>query len=223
MQCLGMLNLDSVGRLGDNKLFVLGTASAYEWPHIFRGVSYMTGVPVEFVADEQGGSDQRSFLDVGVPAVQLFSGVHRDYHRPTDTPDKIDAAGLVKVATVTRETIVYLAGRATPLSAAPGTQRGMAPARPEAAGGSRRVSLGTLPDFTYEGEGYKISDVMPGSPAAQAGLQAGDVIVRLGTTAIANLRAFANALKALQPGENIPLTFRRDMTEHTVRIQVVSR
>jgi hypothetical protein len=222
-QSLGMLNLDSVGRLGHNKLFVLGTASAYEWPHIFRGVSYMTGVPVEFVADEQGGSDQRSFLDVGVPAVQLFSGVHRDYHRPTDTPDKIDAAGLVKVATVTRETIVYLAGRATPLSAAPGTQRGMAPARPEAAGGSRRVSLGTLPDFTYEGEGYKISDVTPGSPAAQAGLQAGDVIVRLGTTAIVNLRAFANALKALQPGENIPLTFRRDMTEHTVHIQVVSR
>jgi S1-C subfamily serine protease len=85
------------------------------------------------------------------------------------------------------------------------------------------VSLGTLPDFTYDGEGYKISDVTPGSPAAQAGLQAGDIIVRLGTTTIANLRAFANALKALQPGENIALTFRRDMTEHTVHVQVVSR
>jgi hypothetical protein len=223
MQCLGMLNLDSVGRLGDNKLFVLGTASAYEWPHLFRGVSYMTGVPIECVADEQGGSDQRSFLDAGVPAVQLFSGVHRDYHRPTDTPDKIDAAGLVKVAAVTREAIVYLAGRANPLRAAPGALHDMAPARPEASGGSRRISLGTLPDFTYEGEGYKISDVTPGSPAAQAGLQAGDVIVRLGTTAIANLRAFANALKALQPGEHISLTFRRDMTEHTVHVQVVTR
>ncbi len=223
VQSLGMLNLDSVGRLGHNKLFVLGTASADEWPHIFRGVSYVTGVPIELVADEQGGSDQRSFLDAGVPAVQLFSGLHRDYHRPTDTPDKIDAAGLVKVAAVTREAIVYLAGRADPLNAAPGTQRGIAPARPEAAGGSRRVSLGTLPDFTYAGEGYKISDVTPGSPAAQAGLQAGDVIVRLGTTAIANIRDFANALKALQPGENIPLTFVRGMTEHTVHVQVVSR
>jgi hypothetical protein len=223
VQSLGMLNLDSVGRLGHNKLFVLGTASAYEWPHIFRGVSYVTGVPIELVADDQGGSDQRSFLDVGVPAVQLFSGLHRDYHRPTDTPDKIDAAGLVKVAAVTRETIVYLAGRTDSLRATPGTQHGMAPARPEATGGSRRVSLGTLPDFTYAGEGYKISDVTPGSPAAQVGLQAGDVIVRLGTTAITNLRAFANALKALQPGENVPLTFRRDMTEHTVHIQVISR
>jgi hypothetical protein len=223
MQSLGMLNLDSVGRLGHNKLFVLGTASADEWPHIFRGVSYVTGVPIECVADEQGGSDQRSFLDVGVPAVQLFSGLHGDYHRPTDTPDKIDAAGLVKVAAVTREAIVYLAGRADPLHAAPGISRDTAPASPEAVGGSRRVSLGTLPDFTYDGEGYKISDVTPGSPAAQAGLQAGDIIVRLGTTTIANLRAFANALKALQPGENIALTFRRDMTEHTVHVQVVSR
>jgi S1-C subfamily serine protease len=85
------------------------------------------------------------------------------------------------------------------------------------------VSLGTLPDFSYEGEGYRISDVTPGSPAAQAGLQAGDVIVRLGTTTIADIRALAQALKALQPGQAITLTVKRGTAEHTVHVQVVAR
>jgi hypothetical protein len=222
-QSLGMLNLDSVGRLGHNKLVVLGSASAREWPHIFRGVSYVTGVPVELAADDWGGSDQRSFLDAGVPAVQLFSGLHGDYHRPTDTPDKIDTEGLRKVAAVARETIVYLAGRAEPLSAMLATQPGGASARLAAGAGSRRVSLGTLPDFSYQGEGYRISDVTPESPAAQAGLQAGDIIVRLGTTAIADIRALAQALKTLQPGEAITVTVKRGTAEHTVHMQVVAR
>jgi membrane-associated protease RseP (regulator of RpoE activity) len=218
-----MLNLDSVGRLGHNKLLVLGTASAHEWPHIFRGVGYVTGVPVELVADDQGGSDQRSFLDAGVPAVQLFSGLHGDYHRPTDTPDKIDAEGLLKIAAVARETVVYLAGRTDPLTATLPAPRQGAPAGSEAAAGSRRVSLGTLPDFTYDGEGYRISAVTPGSPAAQAGLQAGDVIVRLGTTVVTDMRAFANALKTLQLGSQTTLTFKRGVTEHTVPVQIVAR
>jgi hypothetical protein len=222
-QSLGMINLDSVGRLGHNKLFVLGTASAREWPHIFRGVSYVTGVPLELVADDWGGSDQRSFLDAGVPAVQLFSGLHGDYHRPTDTPDKIDTAGLQKVAAVVRETVVYLANRAEPLTVLLDTPSGVASARPAGTGESRRVSLGTLPDFTYNGIGYRISEVTPESPAARAGLQAGDVIVRLGTTTIADMRAFANALKTLQPGAQTTLTFQRGTTEHTVSVQVVSR
>jgi aminopeptidase N len=106
-QSIGMLNLDTVGRLGQNKLMILGTASAHEWPHIFQGASYVTGVPVEPIADDWGASDQKSFLDAGVPAVQLFSGAHRDYHRPTDTVDKIDPQGLVKIAAVAREAIVW--------------------------------------------------------------------------------------------------------------------
>jgi hypothetical protein len=222
-QSIGMLNLDSVGRLGQNQLFVLGAASAREWPHIFRGVSYVTGVPVELVADDWGGSDQHSFLAVGVPAVQLFSGLHGDYHRPTDTPDKIDAEGLVKVAAVVRETVTYLAGRAEPLLPTLDTSRQAAPPGPDTAAGSRRVSLGTLPDFTYEGQGYRISDVTPGSPAAQAGLQAGDIIVRLGTTTIADMRAFAQALTALQPGAHTTLTFQRGTTEQTVSVYVAVR
>jgi hypothetical protein len=218
---MGMINLDSVGRLGQNKLLVLGTASADEWLHIFQGAGYVTGVPVEPVAQDWGSSDQRSFLEAGVPAVQLFSGPHLDYHRPTDTVDKIDAEGLGKVAAVTREAVVYLAGRPEPLTSTLTTARN-APAT-TTPGSRRRVSMGTVPDFTYDGRGYRIGAVTPRSPAGQAGLQAGDIIVRCGDTLIGNGRVFAEVLKTLQPGETVSLTFVRDGVEHTVQTRVVSR
>ncbi len=123
-KCIGAVNLDTVGRLGKGKLLVLGTGSAREWIHIFNGAGYVTGVPIEGAAADPGGSDQKSFLDAGIPAVQLFSGPHLDYHAPTDTADKVDAEGLVKVAMVAREAIDYLAGRAEPLTTTLAGRRG---------------------------------------------------------------------------------------------------
>jgi aminopeptidase N len=220
-QSMGMINVDSVGRLGQNKLMVFGTASADEWLHIFQGAGFVTGVPVEPVAQDWGASDQRSFLDAGVPAVQLFSGPHHDYHRPTDTVEKIDTEGLVKVAAVAREAVVYLAGRVEPLTSTLTTARD-APAT-TMPGPRRRVSVGTVPDFTYAGQGYRIGAVTPGSPAEQAGLRAGDIIVRCGDTAIGDGRAFAEVLKTLQPGETVSITFVRDGAEHTIQTRVVAR
>jgi aminopeptidase N len=222
-QTIAMVNLDGVGRLGQNQLMVFGTSSARQWPHIFRGVSYVTGVPVKLVAAEWGTGDQRSFLDAGIPAVQLFSGVHGDYHRPTDTVDKIDADGLVRVASVARETVVYLAGRETPLTTTLGSGRSATEASPHDAGTRRRVSLGTVPDFAYEGRGYRIGDVRPDSPAARAGLQAGDVIVRFGTTSITDLRALAQVLRRMQPGNRIELTYIRNGREYRTQARLVPR
>jgi S1-C subfamily serine protease len=107
--------------------------------------------------------------------VQLFSGPNLDNHRPTDTADKIDPAGLVKVASVTKEVIEYLSGREGPLSSTlkPGAVAHTAPTT------ERKVSLGTIPDFAYKSKGFRISGVVAGSPAEAAGLKEGDVIVRL--------------------------------------------
>jgi hypothetical protein len=225
-QSMAMLNLDTVGRLGARQLQVLGTASAREWPHIFHGASYVTGTPVESVAHDWGGSDQRSFIDAGVPAVQLFSGAHADYHRPTDTSDKIDPEGLVKIAAVVRETVAYLAGRAEPLTATLGGQSGERSASTSgvtAAAAGRRVSLGTIPDFAYTGQGYRISAVTPASPAAQAGLQAGDIIVQLGSTPLADLQAFTSVIRTLTPGEAVTLIIQRGAAKHTIQMQLAPR
>jgi len=109
-QCIGMVDLDTVGRLGKRKLVALGADSAKEWAHIFRGAAFVAGVDIETVSREMDVSDQKSFEEAGVPAVQLFSGPHSDYHRPTDTADKIDADGMISIAAVAKETVEYLAG-----------------------------------------------------------------------------------------------------------------
>jgi hypothetical protein len=218
-QALGMLNLDTIGRLEEKKLLVLGAGSAREWVHIFRGAGYVTGVGVETVSKELDSSDQKSFQEAGVPAVQLFTGPHLDYHRPTDTVDKIDSEGLLKVASVAKEVIEYLAKREEPLTNAlkPDSHIESAPKK------TRKVSLGIIPDFAYGGEGCRLSGVVPGSPAESSGLREGDVVVRIGSDAVHNLRDLSNALKSLNPGDRISITFLRADKELKTEAEVVVR
>jgi hypothetical protein len=224
---IGVLNLDTVGRLGSQKLQVLGTGTASEWQHIFRGASFVTGVESQNVPGTWEASDQASFIRKGVPGVQVFSGPHADYHRPGDTLEKVDGAGLVKVATFAKEAVAYLGERPTPLTVtiagtAPAPPAGGAP-RPAGAPAGRRVSLGTMPDFAFAGPGMKVAAVTPGSPAEKAGLRAGDVIVRLDGQEVASLQAYSDALKKLQPGQAIEIVVTRDGQESTLTATVVER
>jgi aminopeptidase N len=218
-KCIGMVNLDTVGRLGKNKLLVLGAASATEWAHIFRGAGFVTGVDIETVSEELDSSDQMSFQEAGVPAVQIFSGPNLDYHRPTDTADKIDPAGLVKVASAAKEVIEYLSSREGPLSSTlkPG---GPSSALPKT---ERTVSLGTIPDFAYAGRGVRLSGVAPASPAEAAGLKEGDVIVKVNLSAVTGLKDLSDILKTLKPGDRVSVTFQRDGKESTVETTVKGR
>ncbi|MGH9870263.1 MAG: M20/M25/M40 family metallo-hydrolase [Candidatus Polarisedimenticolia bacterium] len=225
---IGMLNLDAVGRLGSGRLSMLATGTADEWPHIARGVSYVTGVESRLIPESLESSDQKSFIDRGVPAVQLFTEPHPDYHRPGDTADKVDAAGLVKVASFVRETLVYLAGRTEPLTvtiagsaAAPA---GAAPSgAPAAVVAGRRVSLGTVPDFMFAGPGVKVSSIVPGSAAEKAGLRAGDVLLRLDDQEVSSLRAYSDLLKTKSPGQQVRVTVMRDGAEVTLAATLTAR
>ncbi len=216
-QVIGMVNLDTVGRLGAGKLLVLGADTAREWVHIFNGASYVTGVPVEVVARDPGGSDQVSFHEAGVPAVQLFTGPHLDYHRSGDVPEKVDAEGLVKVAAVAKEVVEYLSARAEPLT----RPEGESPANRDP--GHRQVRLGTAPDSSFPGPGVRLSGVVPGSPAEESGLREGDVIVELGGEAVGALADLSRALKALEPGREVTVRFLRDGQERTASARVVTR
>ena len=219
-KAIGMVNLDTVGRLLAGKILVLGSSSADEWIHIVNGAGYVTGAPVEAVMNDPGGSDQKSFIEIGVPAVQLFTGAHADYHEAGDTADKIDGGGLVKVAAVTRELIAYLAERPTALTS---KISGAANAAAAPAAGERRVSLGSIPDYAFPGPGVRVTGTMPGSPAEKAGLQAGDVILKLGDKPIASMRDFSEALKALAPGEKVTVTYQRGGQTKTAETTLVAR
>ena len=218
-RCIAMINLDTVGRLENRKILLLGGSSADEWIHIFQGAGYVTGFQVEAGADDLDASDHVSFQEAGVPAVQLFSGPHLDYHRPSDRADKIDGEGLLKVAAVAREAIEYLADRAEPLtSRLEGVQRPTQAAKKE-----RSVSLGTIPDYGYRGQGCRLSGVVPGAPAESCGLLPGDVIVKIDGQRINSLRDFSAVLKSLEPGDTIAITYDRDGQEATVEAKVAGR
>ena len=219
-QIRAMVNLDQVGRLGTGKLLVLGAGSAREWPGLSMGCGYVAGLTVEAATTDLDASDQVSFIEHGIPAVQLFAGVHLDAHRPSDTADLIDGKGLIKIVHFAQEMIHYLATRNEPLT---GSDTAARPAtQPDGSPALRKTSLGTVPDFAHQG-GYRLAGVVPGSPAAAAGLQAGDEIVSIGGLAIAGIKDVAAALAARQPGDNVEVVFRRDGREDSREIELVAR
>jgi len=218
---IAMVNLDTVGRLGERPLLMLGAATAEEWVHILRGAGYVSGVQVKPVDDDIGSSDQTSFIEAGIPAVQLFAGAHPDFHRPGDTVDRIDAGGLIKTAQVLKEITTYLAGRPEALNATTGKAQHIL-ATP-AAQGKRRVSLGIVPDYAAGGDGVRIAEVRAGTPAAQAGLRPGDIIAALNDTPVQNLRDYTRVLQELVAGDAVDIRYTRDAIEHRATALVMQR
>ena len=227
---IGVINLDTVGRLFDKKVSVIATGSASEWPHIFRGAGFVTGVEGRMIPDALESSDQKSFIDRGVPAVQIFTDPHPDYHRPGDTADKIDGPGLVKVATFVKEGIVYLGERDQPLTNTIASMKG-APAAASAgtppaatpAPAGRRVSFGTMPDFAFAGPGVKVAGVTPGSPAEKAGVKEADVLLKIDGKDVPNLQGFSGLLRGLTPGQTVKVVLLRGGQEQTLDVTVVER
>ena len=216
-----MLNLDTVGRLNNSPVTVFGTGSARELVHIFRGASFVTGIPVNMVPDDFGSSDQAAFIRAGVPAIQLFATAHEDYHTPGDTIDKIDSAGLVKVAAILKEGVEYLANRIEPLTIALPSQA--SEPKPMPSQGKRKTSLGNIPDFSYSGPGVRIDDVIPGSPAQLAQLQKGDIVSKLAGQPISDLASYSAVLKTLAPGQTVELQYQRDNQLKTIEITLTER
>ena len=165
----------------------------------------------------------KSFLDAGVPSVHFFSGARDNYHRPTDTVDRIDTAGLVKTAAVLKEVVEYLAGRPEPLTSTLTVAKDSTAIQKGGPHKKRQVILGTVPDFGYTGKGVRLSGVTPDTPAEKVGLQEGDIIVRIEDTVIEDLQTFSDVLKSLQAGREITVVFMRDNVEHSVTTKVVAR
>ncbi len=184
------------------------------------GIGYVSGIGYELITQDLDASDQVSFIEAGIPAVQLFSGPNIDYHKPSDTVDKIDAKGMVKVAAFTKEAIDYLAEREDPLTFE-GTIKPQV--RENRSGQKRKVSTGIMPDFSHTGAGVKISYVSPDSPADQAGLLKGDIIVQLNYTRVADLKEYSNELKGFQPGDTITMVYMRDDVEGRVEVKLTGR
>jgi S1-C subfamily serine protease len=144
-----------------------------------------------------GGSDDTSFNLHGIPSLFFFTGVHPDYHKPSDTWAKINGEGTAKLLRLVAETV----SRTSWLKERPKFVKGEA-VRP-APGGGFRVSLGTIPDYASEVEGVALQGVRPGSPADKAGIKAGDVLVEFDGKKIRNVQEYTAVLSGARP--NVPI------------------
>ncbi len=218
-----MINLDAVGRLEGRDLQVFATDSAYEWPFMAQGIGFTIGVNSTFPPNTIASSDHVSFLNAGIPAIHLFSGVHGDYHQVSDTADKLDLGGMSDVALWLEEATVYLAGNTEPLRV---TLAG-APIRVQStATGSnaeRSASLGTVPDFAFAGPGVRLSDVTPGGAAEQAGLQAGDILLNYNEQPMTDLQTYSNLLRGSSPGDTVRMEIQRGEALITVEATLLAR
>ena len=219
---LGVINIDTVGRLGQNPLSILGTGTADEWQHIFRGCGFVTGVECKNVPGSTGGSDQNSFIAKGVPGVQIFAQAHADYHRPGDTLERVDLPGLVRVATFVKEAVVYLGEREDPLTITiddlARQQAAPLPTRP-----GRGVRFGSVPDYAHPGPGVLLEAVGDDTPASRAGLLAGDLLIALDGEPIADLRAFSEALRGYAAGQTVSATVERAGQKLTLAVTLEAR
>ncbi len=186
------------------------------------GTSFVTGVETEMVSQEITSSDHAVFIDAGVPGIHLFAGSSSNYHTPSDTADTIDSSGLVKVATVAREVVNYLAERPEPMSFA-GAKSKKAPSGNKQKPKGRKVSTGVMPDFAFSGEGVRVASVSDGSAAAKAGLIKNDIITVLAGVKVTDLRSYSTELKKHDIGETIDVSYLRGKETHTTKITLAAR
>ena len=95
--------------------------------------------------------------------------------------------------------------------------------KPPVAGGERRVTTGSMPDFSYSGEGVRIAEVSADSPAERGGLHKGDVVIKIGEYKVTNLREYSDALKNFQPGNVVDIVYLRDGKEETAKVELIAK
>jgi Zn-dependent M28 family amino/carboxypeptidase len=189
-------NFDMVGRMQDNRLTVQATGSSDAWGRLIEQANVTAGFDLMLQADPYQPTDVSSFNGAGVPSLNFFTGTHTDYHRPSDTADKIVYEDLDRIV----EFAAAIARRVGDADEAPAfvkVQQQM-----EGAGRAGvRVFTGTIPDYSTEVKGLLLGGVIEGGPAAQAGLQKGDVIVEIAGQTIANIYDYTYALEVLKIGQ----------------------
>lgn len=205
-----MLNFDMVGRLDEAKptllLGGLGAPKAYlDRIKTFAPQGLALGGDLGMAV---GGSDHMSFAAAKIPTFFFFTGVHTDYHRPSDLPEKLNVKGMLQVVEMAQKVVLDLTDTPTPPAFDPETAK-IPTAKDQ---GPVRVSFGSIPDFTENPKGFRINGTSPGSPAEALGLQAGDILVSFDGKAVKNIYDFQAALSGHKPGDKVKVQWLRGET-----------
>jgi hypothetical protein len=222
---IAMINLDMVGR-ASGRIMVDGLANAPSIEADLGAAESSSSLKLKALrgGPGAGASDDATFLLRKIPAINFFSGFHSDYHRPSDTWEKIDAAGGAAVADLALALARQLANRAE----RPPFVETVQQQDPHSSGNVGAVSgygpyFGSVPDFANEGQGVKFAEVRAGSPAAKAGLRGGDVMIQFGSAPIKTLYDFTFALRERKPGDRVDVIVLREGKEVKASVELTTR
>ncbi|MBC8144030.1 MAG: M28 family peptidase [bacterium] len=213
---ISMINLDMIGRLDSNKLQVHGTGTSPGFERMLDSLN--PGMSLKYSKEGVGPSDHSSFYSKNIPVLAFFTGIHKDYHKPGDTWDKVNFDGATSIAgfvgdvvrSIDRADTAPMFTKADPAVTARRTS-------------GFKVYVGTLPDYGYEGKGMRITGVSGGSPAEVAGLKDGDVIVKMGDYAIGNIYDYMDALSHFKFKQEVPTEVVRGAVPLVVTIVMGTR
>jgi C-terminal processing protease CtpA/Prc len=194
-----------VGRVADNKLTIQATGTSAVWPRLIEQANVAAGFDLSLQEDPYQPTDVGSFNGAGVPCMTFFTGAHVDYHKPSDTADKINYEDLDRVV----QLATGITRRLLDLDAAPLFTK---VEQKTSTGGGRtgmRIFTGTIPDYATDVKGLLLGGVIGGGPAEQAGLQKGDVIVEIAGQSITNVYDYTYALDLLKIGQPAKVIYMR--------------
>jgi Peptidase family M28/PDZ domain/PA domain len=223
-KAIAMINMDMIGRIRDEKVYVGGVGTGSSFRSILAADEKNSPFHFEYSAGGYAASDHTSFVARKIPVLFFFSGLHSDYHKPSDTWEKINAADAARL-------LDFIAGVITQLDTAAERPRFITVAAEDphsgisqtGGGGGYGPWFGSIPDFGQSENGVRFSDIQPGSPAAKAGLKAGDVLVDFGGKPIRNLYDFTDALQRSKVGDVVNVTVLRDGKPLKVSVTLAQR
>jgi len=205
-----MFNFDMVGRLDvDSELVMTGAGTSPKWNYILKQTELENGTIMQDPSG-LGRSDHTSFYLKEIPVLNFFTGIHDDYHKPTDTPDKIDYKGMMSISDLALEIISEVdAVIKLSFSATEDEKQRRLWEKPENARSKYKVTLGVIPDYRYAAGGMRIESVIPGRPAFKGGMKDGDVVIKLGDTDVTDLQTYMEALSKFESGQKAKVIYKR--------------
>ena len=219
-KAIAMLNMDMIGRIKDQKVYIGGVGTGSTLKAVVEQASEKSGFKIEYSPGGYSSSDHTSFVAKKIPVLFFFSGLHSDYHKPSDTWEKIDPVAATRLLDVVGASLDQLAD-------AEERPAFIVVAEDKPAGGPGGSGygpyFGSIPDFGEVENGVKFSDVRPGSPAAKAGLKAGDILVQFGDKPIKNLYDFTDALRRSKVGDVVEVKVLRDGQPVTASVKLEQR
>lgn len=213
-----MLNMDMIGRMNsDNVLNIIGAGTAQEFKKVLNSRNSYD-FKLSITEDGMGGSDHQAFTNKQIPVLFFFTAMHQDYHKPSDKLEKINADGQEKVLKYVYDISTSIDSIGSKLQFV----QVKAPVQKRPSGGSK-VYVGTVPEFGYQGKGFKLSGVSDNSPAQKAGLKAGDIMIKFGPKEVKDIYDYMYAMNEYNPGDEVDVVVLRDGKEVTVRMKLEAK